>query len=479
MCIPRTRILLILLGLTLFPIVAVAQEPKPRRPPNILIVLSDDHSAAHVGCYGNADIRTPNLDKFAAQSMRFKRMYVTTPQCVPSRASLMTGRSPIAIAMTRFSAPLPIDVRIFPEILRGQGYYAGVAGRTYHLDGSKLPPESQRVFEEFELKTFAKRLDYVKTAGKRPEVIGQYREFLRQVPKGKPFVLQLCFSDPHRPYDVNAIAKPHEPAKLKLPPFFPDTPKVRADFAHYYDEISRFDEDFAQVLAILEEMGFGDNTIVVFMGDNGAAVLRGKGTLYDFGVHVPLIVRWPGQLRPGSTSDAMISGEDIAPTMLEAAGLPAPKEMTGRSFVKLLKGGPYQERKYVFCQRGAHGSGLPLHSAAFDLGRCVIARDHKLIYNALWQIPYTPVDFAGQPFWKELQAMNKDGKLAPEFARLYFAPTRPMFELFDLKADPHEMRNLIAQKETLTVERELKGALQEWMIRERDFVPLPVPPPGK
>ncbi len=471
----RTASILALLGFAWFANVAAA-EGTPAKRPNILIVLSDDHSAAHVGCYGNADIRTPNLDRFASQGMRIKRAYVTTPQCVPSRASIMTGRSPIAIQMTRFSAPLPIDVPIFPEILRGQGYYAGVAGRTYHLDGSKLPPESKRVFDEFDLKTFAKRLDYVQTAGKRPDMLRQYREFLKQVPKGKPFVMQLCFSDPHRPYDDNAIAKPHEPAKLKLPPYFPDTPKVREDFAKYYDEISRFDEDFGQVLAILEEMGFAENTIILFMGDNGAAILRGKGTLYEFGVHVPMIVRWPGQTKQGSTTDELISGEDVAPTMLEAAGLQAPKAMTGKSFVKLLKGEPFEGRKHVFAQRGAHGSGLPNNSAAFDLGRCVIAKDHKLIYNALWQIPYTPVDFAGQPFWKELQAMHKDGKLDKEFSRLYFSPTRPMFELFDLNADPHEMRNLIGQEKTAALERDLKGVLQRWMILERDFVPLPVPP---
>jgi N-sulfoglucosamine sulfohydrolase len=473
------RTLLVLFGLAFSFVNGAASEGKTGKRPNILIVLSDDHSAAHVGCYGNADIRTPNLDKFAAQGMRFKRAFVTTPQCVPSRASIMTGRSPISIQMTRFSAPLPIDVPIFPEILRAQGYYAGVAGRTYHLDGSKLPPESQRVFDEFNLKTFGKRLDYVKTAGKRPDMLKQYREFLKQVPKGKPFVLQLCFSDPHRPFDENAIAKPHDPAKLKLPPYFPDTPKVREDFARYYDEIARFDGDFGEVLAILAELGFADDTIVLFMGDNGAALLRGKGTLYEFGLHVPLLVRWPGQTKQGAVTDELISGEDLAPTLLEAVGVKAPKEMTGKSFVKLLKGEPFEGRKYVFAQRGAHGSGLPNNSAAFDLGRCVITKDHKLIYNALWQIPYSPVDFAGQPFWKELQSMHKEGKLDKEFSRLYFAPTRPMFELFDTSADPHEMRNLIGQEKSLALERELKGVLQRWMILERDFVPLPVPPPGK
>src|SRR5262245_58451288 len=121
--------------------VCSAAAPAAERP-NILLVLSDDHSAAHVGCYGNPDIRTPNLDRFAAQAMRFTRAYATSPQCVPARASILTGRSPVEIQMTRFSAPLPADVKIFPERLRAAGYFAGVAGRSYHLDGDPQPEES-------------------------------------------------------------------------------------------------------------------------------------------------------------------------------------------------------------------------------------------------------------------------------------------------------------------------------------------------
>jgi arylsulfatase A-like enzyme len=156
-----------------------------------------------------------------------------------------------------------------------------------------MPVESQRVFDAHGLRTIAGRLDYAKIAGKREEMLAQYREFLDKVPRGKPFVLQLCFSDPHRPLDRNAIPKPHDPAKLKLPAHYPDTMLVRDDFARYYDEISRFDGDFGHVLEELGKRGLADDTMVVFMGDNGASQLRGKGTLYDFGVHVPLIARWP------------------------------------------------------------------------------------------------------------------------------------------------------------------------------------------
>lgn len=448
--------------------------------PNILLILSDDHSWAHLGCYGNADIHTPNIDAFAKEGMRFDRYYVGTPQCVPSRATLMTGRSAIAVQNTRFSAPLAAEYRAYLETLKDQaGYFTGVAGRTYHLDGSRLPPESAAVFEKYGLATFPKRLDFVKTAGGRDQIHAQYREFLDAVPKGKPFVLQLCFSDPHRPYTPGDVPQPHDPAKLKLPAFYPDTRLVREDFAAYYDEISRFDADVGTVLAELMKRGLDGNTLVAISGDNGAAQFRGKGTLYEYGIHCPLIVRWPGKVKPGSTAADLISGEDLAPTFLEAGGAGIPKEISGRSFLPLLTGGKYEPREYVFTQRGAHGSGLPANSAAFDLGRCIVSKRYKLIYNALWQIPYHPVDFAGTPMWRELVQMNADGKLSPELSKMYFAPTRPMFELYDLQEDPNELRNLAGTKALRGTERSLKASLQEWMILQRDFVPLPVPPPAK
>ncbi len=450
------------------PVVLHAQSARP----NVLLVLSDDHSAAHVGAYGNPDIKTPNLDAFAKEGMRFERMYVAAPQCVPSRAALMTGRSPVALQMTRFSAPLPIEARTWLELLRASGWFTGVAGRSYHLDGSRLPPETQVVFDKHHLKTFERRLDYVKTGNP----LAQYREFL-DLAKGKPFALQLCSNDPHRPLDANAIPAPHDPNKIKLPAHYPDTPAVRADFARYYDEIARFDAFFAEVLAELGKRGLAENTIVVFAGDNGASQFRGKGTLYEYGVRVPLLARWPGKVKAGAMSKDLISGEDLAPTLLEACGLKPLPEMTGRSFLKLLRGEPYTGRRYAFAERGAHGSGLPTGTTPFDLGRVVIGQRYKLIYTALWQLPYQPVDFAGDAFWKELQQMHKDGKLPAEMSRLYFSPTRPMFELFDLEADPNEFKNLIDSPEHAAVAQELKAALQEWMILERDYLPLPVPPP--
>ena len=438
--------------------------------PNILLILSDDHSVPHVGCYGNTDIKTPNLDRFAGQGIRCDRAYVACPQCVPSRAAIMTGRSPVRIQMSRFSSALPAEVVVYPELLRSNGYYAGVCGRTFHLDGGQ--PIQRVLLPKGEMRPFADRLDYVRSDG-QPNAFSELQEFLDQA-KDKPWFLQLCFSDPHRPLDRNEYSAAYDASKLKLPAHYPDTPAVRDDFARYYGEITRLDELFGKIMAELDRRGLAANTLVAFMGDNGCSQFRGKGTLYEYGIHVPLLLRWPARIKPGSSTDELISGEDLAPTFLAAAGVTPPKEMTGISFLPLLCGEASEGRKYVFAERGAHGgASLPTGASSFDLSRVVVTKAYKLIYNALWQLPYQPVDFGGDEFWKELVAMNAAGKLSPELSRVYFSPTRPMFELYDLAKDPREFENLIGKPEVASIEQKLKAELRDWMITERDFLPLP------
>ncbi|HKB01876.1 MAG TPA: sulfatase, partial [Gemmataceae bacterium] len=459
--------LLPLTGLAIAGAPGPAADPPTR--PNVLVILSDDQSAAHVGCYGNPDVRTPNLDAFARTAVRFDRMYVTCPQCVPSRASLMTGRSPVAIGMTRFSAPLPAECVTWPEVLRKAGYFTGVAGRTYHLDGAPNP-ELTPIYERHKLRTFPDRLDFVKTAGDGDGSLRQLREFLDAVPAGKPFALQLCFSDPHRPYTAPKV---HDSKALTLPKHYPDTSAVRADYAAYLDEIARLDADFGRVLAELDKRKVADNTLVLFLGDNGAAQWRGKGTLYEFGIRVPLLVRWPGVTKGVTVSGDLVSGEDLAPTVLEACGQKPLKEMTGKSFAPLLRGDKFEGRKYVFAERGAHGQGLPGTSSAFDLGRVVVSKTHKFVYNATFHLPYHGVDFGNTDMFKEVRELAKEKKLPDPLNALYDGRARLLFELFDLVNDPNEFVNLAGKPEASAIETELRAALVEWMVLERDFLPLP------
>ncbi|QOV91002.1 sulfatase family protein [Humisphaera borealis] len=464
-------------------VTAVASHADGADPvrPNILLILSDDHSYPYLGCYGDPVVKTPNLDRFASEGMKFERAFTSAPQCVLSRAAILTGRSPVACRISRFNSPLPPDVVTLPEILRKDaGYFTGVCRRSFHLDGSTGKGASdltKELYESHKMQTWDRRVDYLDRNSPPAMTVPKVNEFLDKLPAGKPFFLWVNFNDPHHPWDAGAIAKPYDPSKIKLPVSLPDLSGVRADLARYLGEIARMDGEFQSVLDQLSKRNLLDNTIVVFMGDNGMAFPHGKGSLYDPGLNVPLLIRWPGRIKPGGSSQTLISGEDITPTLLDAAGCKSLPEMTGRSFLALLTGGNYEARKFLFGQRGVHGSATfdeTTKASGYDLGRCVRSDRYKLIYNCTPNQVYAPVDSAGDPGWKQMVAANAEGKLATEFSKAYFSNPRPIYELYDLEKDPGELENLAGRKETRDVEMSLKRALHEKMIVDYDYLPLPL-----
>jgi N-sulfoglucosamine sulfohydrolase len=467
----------------------LAQAAASASRPNLLFILSDDQSVPHAGCYGEKGIKTPNLDRFASEGMCFDKHFCGAPQCVPSRATFMTGRSPVSVRITRFSSPLPADVPALPDLLRASGYFTGICRREYHLDGpgGRLGPVTGAVFDRHpELRTFSNRVDFLDHGSPRAQTVPIVNRFLDQVPQGKPFFLWISFNDPHPPWDRNAIPEPHDPQKITMPPYLPDLPEMRNDLARYYDEIARMDEEFQWVMDILAKRGLATNTLVVFMGDNGYAFPHGKGSLYDPGLNTPLLVRWPGIIKPGTRSSVLISGEDIAPTLLDAAGAPVPKQMSGRSFLNLLLGKPFEPRQFVFAERGPHGQGTfneNTKANTFDQSRCVRSKQFKLIYNCTPHQIYAPVDSVGESYWQRMLALHAEGKLAPQFERAYFTNPRPVYELYDVERDPGELNNLAGQAQYHETERELKAALQEKMILDYDYLPLPLddkaPAPGR
>lgn len=469
---------LVLLAL---PLLAVLFAPAIQAAkPNIVFILSDDHSYPYLGCYGRPEMKTPNLDRFAAEGMKFHRMFTAAPQCVPSRASLMTGRSPVACRITRFSSPLPRDEVTFPETLKkAANYFVGVLGRSYHLDGSGRPEVSARVLQEHGLQTFPERFDYVDATGQE-NVPARMAEFFDKRPAEKPFFLWVNFSDPHHPWTSGKAAP--DPAKIQVPGHLPDLPGVRGDLSRYEGEIEHMDADFQKVLDLIQERAGLDNTLIIFTGDNGMAFPGGKGSLYDPGLNVPLLVRWPGVIQAGTESRALVSGEDIAPTCLEAAGVAIPARITGRSFLPLLRGQTFEPRRHLFAERGPHGSSTftaDVASSSVDYSRAVRGDRHKLIYNVTPHHRYLPVDCAGDPNWQEMTKAHAEGRLAAALTARYFTSPRPVYELYDLENDPSELRNIAGQEGVQDIERELKEALQEKMIVDFDYLPLPYPAPPK
>lgn len=452
---------------------ALASAQASKRP-NILLILSDDHSVPFVGCYGADFMKTPNLDRFAAEGIRFNRAFTAAPQCVPSRTAILTGRSPVAVRMGRFNSPLPPDVVTIPEVLKSNGYRTGVCGRYYHLNGVIKPGAvTQAIYDKHKLRTWDRRVDFLEVSPPLQTAV-QLDQFIGQGSSDQPWFFWINYSDPHHPWEKSAGTV--DPAKLKLPPFLPDLPGVREDLAAYCSEVERADSTFGEALAVLKKRNLEDNTLVVFMGDNGMAFPHGKGSLYDPGLNVPLLVRWPGIARP-SVSETLISGEDIAPTMIEAAGGKPPAQMSGRSFLGALNGSSYEPRTHVFAARLHHGNSAftpGAKASLFDLSRCARNDRWKLIYNCTPHMEYQPVDSAKDPGWTQMIAAHKSGKLQPEFDRVYFPAQRPVLELYDLTKDPGELTNLAGTPGTEKVQRELMIALQEKMILDYDFLPPPM-----
>lgn len=444
--------------------------------PNILLILSDDHAAEFTGSYGNKVVRTPNLDRFASEGARLTHFFCAAPQCVPSRTAYLTGRSPVAARMGRFTSPLPPDVVTLPELLRRDaGYFTGICRRQFHLDGAP-GPNSKAIYEKHGLQTFDKRVDFLDRASPQPMTATRVNEFFDKRPKDKPFFLWVNFNDPHYPWDNQ---KGVDPKEIKVPSWLPDLPGVREDLRRYYDEIGRMDSEFQLVLDIVEKRASLSNTLVVFAGDNGIPFPHGKGSLYDPGLNVPFLVRWPGKIKPGQVVNDLASGEDLTPTLLEAAGVRQPKEMSGVSFLKRLRGETFRPREYVFAQRLTHGSrpfqeGTTAHT--FDLSRMVRTKKHKLIYNCTPGMRYSPVDSYNEASWKEMTDENAWGRMEAKFSRAYFRSNRPVFELFDIESDPEEFVNLAGRPELAQLEHQLKLALQEKMILDYDFLPLPLTP---
>lgn len=461
-----------LLGLVLFSAQAFAAGP-----PHIVFLLSDDHSYPFLSCYGDPNVKTPTLDRLAGEGMKLHRFFTTAPQCVPSRASFMTGRSPVAARITRFSSPLARDEITLPELLREQaGYFTGICGRQYHLDGS-TPRDGDTTLAELldkhGMKTFANRVDYLESS-KGEGVERKVAEFLDRKPKDKPFFLWVNYSNPHHPW--NEMTSRPDPQSLRLPPHWPDLTGLREQLADYCGEVNRLDLQVKAVLNVLEERGFLSNTLLVFAGDNGAALPHGKGSLYDPGSNVPCLIRWPGVVKPGSESRVLVSGEDVAPTLLEAAGLPVHPRMSGQSFLALLTGQPFTPRQYVFVERGPHGSASVTYNMSnngYDLSRAVRSDRYKCIYNCTPWIPYAPVDSTGGPGWQQMKAAQARGQLDPALSATYFATNRPVYELYDLDADPAELRNLSGKPELAKIERALREALAEKMMLDYDYLPLP------
>jgi N-sulfoglucosamine sulfohydrolase len=365
--------------------------PAPADTPNFVFVIADDLNWNDIGCYGNPKIQTPNIDRLARQGVRFTNMYLTASSCSPSRTSILSGRYPHNAGSPELHTALPRHLPILPEILRQQGYYTALAGKWHE------GPSTRRAYDTL----------LVDRAANGEGGEEQWISLMQARPKNKPFFFWLAAIDAHRPWSAHQYGHRHNPdTDVVIPPSLLDTPETRKDLAAYYDEIARLDYYIGQLEVELTRQGIIDNTVFVFMSDNGSAFPGSKTRVNDSGMKSPFIIKWPkGIAKRGVTSDGLVSSIDIAPMLLHLAGIPAPATMQGRSFDQLLQKPSTPFRKYVFSEHNWHDY------AAYE--RSVRTKDYLYLINKRPELDNAgSIDVNQSPSAEALKTARREGKLS-------------------------------------------------------------------
>lgn len=434
-------------------------EDPPSTRPNIVFIIADDVNWNDLGAYGNDIVRTPNIDQLAKDGMLFTQAFLTTSSCSPSRTSIISGLYPHNTDAEQLSWPLPDDKNTFVEQLHNSGYWTGLAGK-HHL-GESVNDAFDTIYE-MQWKDAPLGLDR--------RLVGdgsgcdEWIKLLRSRDKNKPFFTWLASFDAHRPFSEGIIDDPHRPENVILPPYHPDTDSVRKDYALYYDEISRMDDYVGKVIDELENQGVTDNTIILFITDNGRAFPRDKTTLYEGGIKTPWIIKWPSKIKPGTTNDHLVSSIDIAPTFMKFAGLEPLSEFEGKDFTPLLNNDSSPIRDQIYAEDHFHDFE--------DYTRAIRTTEYKYIKNFYPDLPNTPsADIIRDLTWKSMLSEKEKNLLNEAQMRCFIIP-RPTEELYDIANDPNELNNLAQNEAHANILTDMRSRLKKMRNTTNDSLPI-------
>jgi N-sulfoglucosamine sulfohydrolase len=426
--------------------VVVASTAYAETRPNIVWIVTEDISP-NLGCYGDPDAITPNLDRFATQGARFQRAFTHCPVCAPTRSGLITGQYPTTIGSHHMRSKLINPPGLFTDELKKAGYAVFWPGKTdFNFD---VP------------KGWADTRDWTRN----PDLL----------PKDKPFFAYINFTITHesqiranpQTYQKNTAtltaAERRDPATVKLPPYYPDEPEVRRNVATYHENITAMDKLVGGVLKTLDDRKLTDNTLVIFFGDHGWGMSRGKRWCYDSGTRAPLIVRWPGKIRPGSVREDVVAFLDLTYSTVAATGAPVPERFQGQD-VLTEKQTP---REFAFSFRDRMDE-------TYDRIRSVRSEKYRYVKNFHPELPYAQwINYMDEmPTMKVWRKRAFEGTLNPA-QMAFFARTKPAEELYDLSADPHEIRNLAADPAHAKELARHRAALEKWIVETKDLGAVP------
>ena len=423
------------------------------QPPNFLIILADDCTYNDLPAYGGENARTPNLDRLASSGLTFDRAYVTAAMCQPCRAELYTGQQPMRNGCAwNHSASRPGTLSL-PHHLKG--YRTGIAGKVHVKPDDCYPFENVPGFDP----------NCVRSPTETHDLAG-VRGFITR-DKAQSFCLVVALTEPHVPW-VMGDASQYPPKKLKLPANIADTPKSRQDFAAYLAEITYMDGQVGEILAALEESGAAQDTLVLFSSEQGSQFPGNKWTCWDTGLHTAFIARWPGKISPGTRTRALVQYADVAPTLLDLAGIQTGHPFDGTSFAPVLRGESNAHRDFAY---GAHNN-IP-EGPAYPV-RTVTDGEWRYIRNLTPGELYIEKHLMGQlggsaahnAYWPSWMATSWDNPRTYQLVKRYMH--RPAEELYHTTADPAEMQNLAGHPGHAAIQARLSAALDHWLAAQGD-----------
>jgi len=409
--------------------------------PNFLFIIADDCTFRDLGCYGG-QAHTPNIDRLATQGMRFTNCFQAAPMCSPTRHNIYTGLYPVKSGAYPNHTFVKPGTRSVVHYLKPLGYRLALSGKK-HINPREAFP--------FEYSGKGNNPDF-------EAIDGFLADCKRQ---GKPFCLFACSNEPHTPWNKGDSSR-YEAAKLKLPPYFVDTPETRQNMVKYLAEITYFDWQVGRCLELLEAHGLAQNTLVMVVTEQGSSFPFGKWTCYDTGLQSALVARWPGRIKPGSVCDALVEYVDVLPTYIEAAGREVPAELDGKSLLPVLLGKTKTHKEYVFGEMTTRG--INNGSDYFGI-RSIRSARYKYIWNFTPEVRFRNAATKSSIFESWRQKAQTDPDAAEKVRRYEY---RPGEELYDIQADPYEWHNLADKPEYAKVKAELRRRLLEWMEANGD-----------
>jgi len=423
-------------------------EAQSNSNPNILLFIADDCTYRDIGCYGGTNVPTPNIDHFAKEGMQFSRCFQAVAMCSPTRSCLYTGIYPVKSGAYPNHTFVKEGTQSIVQHLAPAGYTTAILGKT-HISPKKAFP-----------------FNYLGDSGDELDFPKMDQFLAETTQKKQPFCLFVCSHQPHAPFTKGDPSKINRD-KVELPPYFVDTEETRDEFTKYLAEINYMDGEFSACLELLEKYGLTDNTVVVFTSEQGNQFPYAKWTCYGNGLQSGFLVRWPGKIKLGSKTDAMIEYVDVTPTFIEIAGLKVPNTIEGKSFLPVLAGKKDTHKEYAYGIQTTRG--IAKGSDHYGV-RTVRSERFRYILNltpeAIFQNLVTTSVASGGTFYKSWIAKAATDSVAKDLVNKF--QHRPSEELYDVVNDPLEMNNLAGNPQYSNIKNDLKGRLLMWMDQQGD-----------